>query len=64
MHRVRDRCILLEDHRVGVVGFDADRGVAVAGVEPGYCVCEGNNGLDSSLRPRLTGWIQLVVATP
>ncbi|QBZ30842.1 hypothetical protein E4653_02475 [Corynebacterium diphtheriae subsp. lausannense] len=23
VHSVRDRCILLEDHRVGVVGFDA-----------------------------------------
>ncbi|MBN4651803.1 hypothetical protein ACQX25_10725 [Corynebacterium diphtheriae] len=27
-------------------------------------VCEGNNGLDSPLRSRFPGWIQLVVATP
>ncbi|MHD0234878.1 IS3 family transposase [Corynebacterium diphtheriae] len=38
--------------------------LAAAGVEPGDRVRQGNNGSDSSLRPRLAGWIQLVVATP
>ncbi|VZH84732.1 hypothetical protein FRC0190_00738 [Corynebacterium rouxii] len=39
---------------MGVVGFDADRGVAVAGTQSGDRVCEANDGFDSSFRPRLT----------
>ncbi|MHC9697360.1 DDE-type integrase/transposase/recombinase [Corynebacterium diphtheriae] len=38
--------------------------LATASTQPGDCVRQGNNGSDSPFRPRLTGWIQLVVATP
>ena len=64
VHRVRDRCILPEDRRMGAVRLDAHRSFAAAGARPGDRVCQGNNGLDSPFRPRLTRWIQLVVATP
>ncbi|MHD0160070.1 DDE-type integrase/transposase/recombinase [Corynebacterium diphtheriae] len=51
---------------VGWVLSDSMRtsSLAAAGAQPGDCVRQGNNGLDSPLRSRLTGWIQLVVATP
>ncbi|CAB0552683.1 IS3 family transposase [Corynebacterium diphtheriae] len=38
--------------------------IAAASSQPGYCVCEGNDGSDSPFRSRFAGWIQLVVATP
>ncbi|CAB0826189.1 DDE-type integrase/transposase/recombinase [Corynebacterium diphtheriae] len=51
---------------IGWVLLDSMRtsSLAVAGVEPGDRVRQGNDGFDSPLRSRLTGWIQLVVATP
>ncbi|MFA1455117.1 hypothetical protein ACDL59_09175, partial [Corynebacterium diphtheriae] len=38
--------------------------LATGSTQPGDCVRQGNDGFDSPLRSRLTGWIQLVVATP
>nr|CAB0893677.1 DDE-type integrase/transposase/recombinase [Corynebacterium diphtheriae] len=51
---------------IGWVLLDSMRtsSLATASTKPGDRVCEGNDGFDSPLRPRLTGWIQLVVATP
>ncbi|CAB0584463.1 IS3 family transposase [Corynebacterium diphtheriae] len=51
---------------IGWVLLDSMRtsSLVTASTKPGDCVRQGNDGFDSPLRPRLTGWIQLVVATP
>ncbi|CAB0799590.1 IS3 family transposase [Corynebacterium diphtheriae] len=48
---------------IGWVLLDSMRtsSLAAASTKPGHCVCQGNDGFDSPLRPRLTRWIQLVV---
>lgn len=41
VHRVRDRCVLPEDCRVGAVGFDTHRSLAAVGVKLSDRVREG-----------------------
>ena len=55
VHRVRDRCILPEDRRMGAVRLDAHRSFAAAGARPGDRVAKETTGLIHHLDHGLQG---------